>query len=79
MNEQFIMRAGDTFVAEECGCSFTTESGPSDEGMVRQAPQCCCGHQMVKQGTSMMGNTGTVSSDTVSDSMTSDMPRAMPG
>ena len=49
-NERFIMRPGDTFVAKECGCSFTVESGPNDEHMATQAPRCCCGHEMVKQG-----------------------------
>lgn len=48
-NETFIMRPGDTFVAEECGCSFTVESGPSDESMAAQAPTCCCGHRMHKE------------------------------
>jgi hypothetical protein len=48
MNEQFIMRPGDTFVADECGCSFTVASGPGDENMATQAPTCCCGHQMRK-------------------------------
>ena len=50
MNEQYVMRPGDTFVAEECGCSFTVQSGPSDESMATQAPRCCCGHEMKKQG-----------------------------
>ena len=50
MNEQNIMRPGDTFVAEECGCSFTVTSGPRDEKMASQAPRCCCGHEMKKQG-----------------------------
>jgi hypothetical protein len=49
-NEAFIMRPGDTFVADECGCSFTVESGPGDESMAQQAPTCCCGHQMHKEG-----------------------------
>jgi hypothetical protein len=48
--ERNIMRPGDTFVAPECGCSFTVASGPSDENMAVQAPRCCCGHEMVKQG-----------------------------
>ena len=49
MNKQFIMRPGDRFAAEECGCRFTVESGPTNEKMVRQAPVCCCGHAMKKQ------------------------------
>src|SRR5688500_4999215 len=48
MNDPFLMRPGDTFVADECGCSFTVESGPRDAGMARQAPRCCCGHEMKK-------------------------------
>lgn len=50
MNEEYVMRPGDTFIADECGCSFTVESGPSDEHMARQAPRCCCGHEMHKEG-----------------------------
>lgn len=50
MNEQYVMRPGDTFVAAECGCSFTVTSGPRDETMASQAPRCCCGHEMKKQG-----------------------------
>ena len=50
MNEQFIMRPGDTFVAPECGCAFTVTAGPRDESMSMQAPRCCCGHEMKKQG-----------------------------
>lgn len=53
MNEKWMMRPGDTFSCEECGCSFTVESGPSDMSMVRQAPQCCCGHQMRKEDGGM--------------------------
>lgn len=49
MNEQNIMRPGDTFVARECGCAFTVTAGPRDESMVKQAPRCCCGHEMKKQ------------------------------
>ncbi|MES2464632.1 MAG: hypothetical protein V4671_29060 [Armatimonadota bacterium] len=49
-NEAFIMRPGDTFVADECGCSFTVESGPGDASMAKQPPTCCCGHQMHKEG-----------------------------
>jgi hypothetical protein len=48
-SEQWIMRPGDVFVAKECGCSFTVDSGPVDESMAKQAPRCCCGHDMVKQ------------------------------
>jgi hypothetical protein len=47
--EQFVMRPGDTFVADECGCSFTVESGPNDPSTVRQAPTCCCGHAMRRE------------------------------
>nr|CAA9254753.1 hypothetical protein AVDCRST_MAG63-2091 [uncultured Armatimonadetes bacterium] len=50
MNEPFIMRPGDTFVARECGCAFTVTSGPSSDDMATQAPRCCCGHEMKKQG-----------------------------
>jgi hypothetical protein len=58
MDEQYVMRPGDTFVAPECGCSFTVESGPSDESMAMQAPRCCCGHEMHKQDTGItMGST----------------------
>lgn len=49
MNEHQVMRPGDTFTARECGCSFTVTSGPRDQNMVKQSPQCCCGHAMVKQ------------------------------
>jgi hypothetical protein len=49
MNEQYLMRPGETFTAKECGCSFTVRSGPRDASMVRQAPRCCCGHEMKKQ------------------------------
>ena len=49
MNENQLMRPGETFVARECGCSFTVRTGPNDEKMVKQAPQCCCGHEMVKE------------------------------
>ena len=51
MNEQFIMHPGDTFVAEDCGCSFTVVSGPDDDSMATEAPRCCCGHPMHKQGS----------------------------
>ena len=54
MNEQYTMRPGDTFAAKECGCSFMVETGPSNESMVKQAPQCCCGHSMVKQPSAAM-------------------------
>lgn len=49
MKEQYVMRPGDRFVANECGCAFTVTAGPRDDKMVRQAPVCCCGHEMVKQ------------------------------
>jgi len=49
MNEEFIMRPGDVFVADECGCSVSVHTGPSDESMAMQAPMCCCGHPMHKQ------------------------------
>ncbi len=49
MNDEFTMRPGDVFVADECGCSFTALTGPSDETMSVQAPTCCCGHPMHKQ------------------------------
>ncbi len=87
------MRPGDTFVAEECGCSFTVESGPDDEGMARQAPTCCCGHRMKKQGASMLGVAGsrgdqgrkfgavfasTNSRDDIEGDIFRDAPAAMP-
>lgn len=50
--EPYAMRPGDTFVADECGCSFTVESGPRQESGVRQAPVCCCGHAMHKESHS---------------------------
>ena len=52
MKEEFVMRAGDRFVAAECGCAFTVEAGPNDETMAKQAPVCCCGHSMTKQHAS---------------------------
>lgn len=51
MNEEYVMRPGETFVAEACGCSFVVESGPNDEQRVKQAPQCCCEHSMKKRQT----------------------------
>lgn len=57
MNEQVVMRPGDTFVAPECGCAFTVTAGPRDEQMSMQAPRCCCGHEMKKQ-TSVGSTTG---------------------
>lgn len=48
--EQIIMRPGDRFVAHECGCAFTVDTGPRDESMATEAPRCCCGHAMVKTG-----------------------------
>lgn len=89
MNEEFVMRPGDTFVAEECGCSFTVESGPHDEGMARQAPTCCCGHRMKKQGASLLGAVsrgdqgrkfGAISSsrDDIEGDIFRDAPAAMP-
>lgn len=50
MQDEFVMHPGDRFVATKCGCSFTTDSGPRDASMAMQAPRCCCGHEMVKQG-----------------------------
>ena len=73
MNERFLMRPGDTFVAEECGCSFTVASGPSDENMASQAPRCCCGHEMVKQDTEGID----LNEDTVDDGHVGSPPRAM--
>lgn len=88
MNEAFLMRPGDTFVADECGCSFTVESGPQDEGMARQAPRCCCGHEMKKQGQSMLvggarnpasrGLAPATSRDDIEGDIFSDAPAAMP-
>lgn len=50
MNDAFVMRPGDRFVARDCGCAFVVDSGPKDITAVRQAPRCCCGHSMVKEG-----------------------------
>ena len=66
MNQQietFIMRPGDMFVAEECGCSFTVETGPSHESMAKQPPTCCCGHPMHKEGYE--GNTNHIVDDSL--------------
>ncbi len=57
-NDAFMMRPGDTFVADECGCSFTVESGPRDEHMAKQAPTCCCGHKMHKESFGSAGQDG---------------------
>ena len=77
--EQQIMRPGDTFVAEECGCSYTVGSGPSDESMVTQAPVCCCGHSMVKRsGGQTDGSLTDVSGDTDAATMgVTGAPQAM--
>ena len=75
MNERFVMRPGDTFVAEECGCSFTVESGPSDESMATQAPRCCCGHEMRKQDGGMRMGPASMGAER---SMTGDATPAMP-
>jgi hypothetical protein len=48
MEQEVLMEPGDRFVADECGCSFSVTSGPRDENMARQAPRCCCGHEMHK-------------------------------
>lgn len=74
MNEEYIMRPGDTFIAEECGCSFTVESGPGDESMAKQAPRCCCGHEMIKQG-GLGGRLGVSTHDT--GRMPDEPPRMM--
>jgi hypothetical protein len=54
MNEDYTMRPGDTFVAQECGCAFVVQSGPQNLEMVQQAPRCCCGHEMIKVETPVM-------------------------
>jgi hypothetical protein len=59
MNEQFIMRPGDTFVAPECGCAFTVTAGPRDESMSAQAPRCCCGHEMKKTEPGVQQDSGS--------------------
>jgi len=64
MNEKYIMRPGDTFVAQECGCAFVVQSGPDDPSMVQQAPRCCCGHKMVKVETPVMAQENVASFDT---------------
>jgi|GEM_PF-5046929 hypothetical protein len=48
MNEDYVMRPGDRFVAQECGCAMTVISGPNEAMMAIQAPRCCCGHEMIK-------------------------------
>jgi hypothetical protein len=70
MNEQFLMRPGDTFVCDECGCSFMVESGPKDTSMAMQAPQCCCGHQMHKQD-SMQADTQRMNRHSEMDALNS--------
>lgn len=54
MDERYIMRPGDTFVAQECGCSFVVQTGPTDPNIAQQAPRCCCGHEMIKVETPVM-------------------------
>lgn len=74
MNEQFIMRPGDKFIAEECGCSFTVTSGPTEESMASEAPRCCCGHPMHKQENA--GNTaGSATRDDQQEMSTPQMMR----
>ncbi len=55
MNDDYVMRPGDKFVASECGCSVTVITGPSDPSMAVQAPRCCCGHDMVKSNSFVGG------------------------
>ena len=50
MNDEYLMRPGDRFVARECGCAITVDTGPVDVNEVKQSPKCCCGHDMVKEG-----------------------------
>lgn len=83
MNEAFAMRPGDTFVADECGCSFTVESGPNDTSMVKQAPRCCCGHEMRKEGgggtnRNFDSETGMSMASASNHGGREDMPRTMP-
>jgi hypothetical protein len=49
MNEDYLMRAGDKFVARECGCAMSVISGPSEASMAVSPPKCCCGHVMTKE------------------------------
>lgn len=69
MNEKYIMRPGDTFVAQECGCSFVVQTGPDDLDMVQQAPRCCCGHEMVKVETPVMVQESIAAFDTPQPAM----------
>jgi hypothetical protein len=55
MNEDYVMRPGDTFVARECGCSMTVNTGPGDSSMATQPPRCCCGHSMIKDASFVGG------------------------
>jgi len=48
MNEDFVMRPGDRFMARECGCAMNVIMGPADIMMATMAPRCCCGHEMEK-------------------------------
>jgi hypothetical protein len=64
MNEDYIMRPGDTFVARECGCTFVVQSGPQDPEMAQQAPRCCCGHELVKVETPVMVQESIAAYDT---------------
>ena len=34
----------------ECGCEVTVTKGAAEDQGGDQAPTCCCGHTMVKEG-----------------------------
>ncbi len=59
MNDDYVMRPGDTFVARECGCAVTAITGPTDVAMAIAPPKCCCGHDMIKD-VSFIGGTDVV-------------------
>ena len=69
MDERYIMRPGDTFVAQACGCSFVVQTGPIDPSMAEQAPRCCCGHEMVKIETPVLVQESMGSFDTPQPAM----------
>jgi hypothetical protein len=73
MNDDYVMRPGDVFVARECGCSVTVNTAPSDASMATRPPMCCCGHEMIKDA-SFIGGIDVVDIPTVSA-----QPTVLPG